>query len=223
MKSALAIAAASFAATAFAAANTASAAIIHHSELPNGVASVNMSKDSMAIGVSTNLRTFQSKTTNGTTGTGVKGGNVNGEIDSSETITFIFAQPVFITGLQIGQLYTDGNFGDINDEAAQFDTDAGSFTIVADTATSATWNGFGNATNISPGHQQGGGEWRIQGANIFGAPITELTLRSGTPGGNATFGDYTFVELSYTAVPTPGTIALASLGGLMMLRRRRNA
>lgn len=220
MKAASIIVAASFVA---AAGSVASASIIHHTELPNGQASVNMSKDSLGIAVSTSVRTFKSKTTNGTTGTGVKGGNVNGEIDSSESITFLFAMPVFITGLQIGQLYTDGNFGDINDEAAQFDTDAGSFTIVADTATSAFWDGFGNAVNISPGHQQAGGEWRIEGANIFGSPITELTLRSGSPGGNATFGDFTFVELSYTAIPTPGTIALASLGGLMMIRRRRNA
>ncbi|MGP1345773.1 MAG: hypothetical protein ACTS3F_03785 [Phycisphaerales bacterium] len=217
---AIAIAAAAAASTTIAGA--ASASIIQHHELPNGVSSVSMAKDSMGISVAANIRNFKSKTTNGTTGVGIEGGNVTGEIDGSEFITFTFAQPVHITALQIGQLYTDGNFNDVGDEAARFDTSAGSFLLIADTATTADWNGFGLASNISLANNSGGGEWRIEGQNIFGAPITELILRSGSAGPNHTFGDFTFVELSYQMVPTPGAATLTAVGTLMMIRRRRN-
>lgn len=202
--------------------SAASASVIHYSELTPGQPSVAMAKDGLGITTSANVRTFKTKSTNGTTGVGIEGGTVTGEIDKDEYILFSFAEPVFITSIQIGLLYADGNMGDVGDEAANFVTDAGTFKLTADTPTVALWDGFGTASNISPGNNSGGGEWLVEGDNIFGAPITELKLASGWQGNNSSFGDYNFVSLSYSAVPTPGAMALASLGGLMAIRRRRS-
>lgn len=219
------------AATLTALSGAASAATITHADLPNGSNLVNLNLDGVGVAISAPVRTFKSKTVNGTTATGIAGGAVDGEIDGrDEAIVFTFTEPVAIDTLSVAFLYTDGNFGDVGDEVAKFVTSLGDFTLTATTGTVGTWNGpSGAVTNVSIATQAGGGEWLIEATirnlqGIFGGPITSMELRSGEPGAQGKYSDFSFVSTSFVReVPAPGSIALVGAAGLLTFTRRRRA
>lgn len=212
-------------------AGAASAGTISHADLPNGTASQDFTLDGVNVTVSASVRSFKSKTVNGRSGVGIAGGAVDGEIDgATEAIEFAFSEPVTIDALCVSFLYTDGNFGDVGDEVARFVTDLGDFTLIATTASSATWTSpSGAVSNISLGNNSGGGEWLLattfrDAGGIFGGPITSLELRSGVPGAQGKFSDFAFVTTTFSAsLPTPGAGALLGAAGLVAASRRRRA
>lgn len=189
-----------------------------HTDLPNGQMSVNLVIDGVNIQVDADPRAFKSKTVAGTTGVGIAGGSVDGEIDNSEYILFTFSTPVVITSLQVVHLYAAGNYGDTVSESARITADGVDYVLQVVDGTTATWTGLGSVSNHSPGLQNNGGHWEVFGSDIFGSAITTLKLRSNEVGGSP-MADYGFYSLAF--VPTPGAMALAGVSGLCLLRRRR--
>ncbi|TVQ81549.1 MAG: hypothetical protein EA380_01490 [Phycisphaeraceae bacterium] len=200
------------------AAGLAQAGVIMHTDLPNGQMSVNLVIDGVNIQVDADPRAFKSKTVAGTTGVGIAGGSVDGEIDNSEYILFTFSTPVVITSLQVVHLYAAGNYGDTVSESARITADGVDYVLQVVDGTTATWTGLGSVSNHSPGLQNNGGHWEVFGSDIFGSAITTLKLRSNEVGGSP-MADYGFYSLAF--VPTPGAMALAGVSGLCLLRRRR--
>ena len=207
-----------------AAAGSAHAGLIDHTDLTAGTSHVDLLIDGVDIDVDASPRPFKPKTVNGDTAVGIAGGAVDAEIDNDEYILFTFSQPVLVSELSVAHLFTDGNFGDIVDETALITTDAGSFTLVADTATTGIWSGLGSLTNVSPGTESGSGYWMtqtVQGSSIFGAPITFIRLESDQPSSQAKYGDFGFVDLAFTPVlPSPATLPAFALAATLVRRRR---
>lgn len=198
----------------------ANAGVITQLDLAEGVTNQNVMLGDVATTVTAQNGFTQRKTVNGITGMGVSRGSVAGEIDGHESLTFDFAEAIFVDELVISFLYDNGQFGDHPAEVARFITDALDATLQVTGPTTANWTGFGTVENVSVATEQGGGAWRLSGEDIFGGPITSLTLLSGNPGDRGHLADFSFVSLS-GAVPTPGTAALMGLGGLALARRRR--
>lgn len=194
--------------------------IIFYSDLPEGNNATTIVSNGVTVNVTAFGGNFKYQIGSETAAAGVSGGVVDGEIDNTEYILFTFSQPVFINLLSVAYLYTAGNFSDLVDEHARFTTSIGNFDLVADTATTATWNGSGTVTNNSPAVEGGGATWTIAGADIFGGPITSLILESGNPGPNLGNADYGFRRLNFE-IPGPGT--LAGLGVLLFMPRRRRS
>ena len=199
----------------------AQAGSIEYSDIPQNTNHADLLLDGIDIDVDSSPRDFIYKTTNGTTGVGVKHGSVNGEIDNDEYIEFTFETPVYVTSFSVGQLYASGNFGDNPDEVAMLLTsDAGSFELTVTSETTATWSGAGLASNVSIANNSGGGEWLVSGGSLFGAPVTSVKFASGNPGGGQ-LSDYTFVSMGFRKVPAPGTLAISGIAGCAFARRRR--
>jgi hypothetical protein len=154
-------------------------------------------------------------------GVGNARGSVNGEVDGDEYLAFTFSAPVFITGIELGHLFATGNAGDGVNEGASVWTDAGEASFVVTSGTTGSWTGPGGVSNLSPGLNGSSGRWAITGDSIFAAPVTQVVLRAGNGGELASLGDFSFVSMSFRAVPTPGALALLGLGGLIAGKRRR--
>ncbi|CAN5758716.1 hypothetical protein BH11PLA1_BH11PLA1_21460 [soil metagenome] len=196
--------------------------ILLESALPTNTGHAVYVQNGVTITVDASPRNFARKTVNGLTGIGIADGNVTGEIDSSEYLRFTFSSAVKITGLSIAFLYADGNFGDVGNESAFIFANNAKYTLGVSTATSGTWTGGGTISNDSIANNSGGGGWVIAGNDIFslGQTVTQIDLKAGNIGPNATYGDYAFRSVSWV-VPAPGTGALAGLGLLAAARRRR--
>ncbi len=199
----------------------ATADTIHHTDLSAGASAAQFLSPVADVSISGLGGTFAPKTVAGHTAVGLSGGAVNGEIDGDQEFVFTFSQPVYITSLSISFLYTAGNHGDLWDEVAQFSTNLGTFDLTATGATSGTWTGMGELLNDSPAIEGHGGKWTIAGDDIFGGPITSLTLLSGNVGEAPKYGDFAFDSITYRAVPAPGAMALLLIAAGVSASRRR--
>lgn len=195
--------------------------VITHQQLVSGQSNMLLSANDSIVTVNAAGGNFESKTVAGFAATGLSGGNVNGEIDGQQALTFLFAQPVSVSSLTIAFLFTAGHHGDLSNEVALFSTDRGWFTLEAAGATSGDWTGSGTVINLSPAIEGGGGIWMIAGNDIFGGPITSLTLSSGNPGSHSSFGDFSFHSMTLAAIPAPGAVALLAGAALIGCLRRR--
>ena len=65
------------------------------------------------------------------------------------------------------------------------------------------------------------GDYGYEEGYLFGGPITQMKLDPVDEGAWPFFSEFTFKGMTITAVPAPGTVALAGLGGLAAVRRRR--
>lgn len=207
-----------------AAAGSARASIINHTDLTAGATHIDLSLAGIDVDVDAAPRPFKPKTVNGDTAVGIAGGAVDAEIDGTESILFTFSAPVMVSKLSVAHLFTTGNFGDIVDESALITTDAGAFLLTADTATTGLWTGSGTVTNVSPGTNSGSGWWMtqtVQGASIFGAPTTFIRLESGQPSSQAKYADFGFVNLCFTpSIPAPATLPAFAFAATLARRRR---
>jgi hypothetical protein len=75
--------------------------------------------------------------------------------------------------------------------------------------------------NVSPAIEGSGGMWTIAGDDIFGGPITSLTLSSGNPGLHSSFGDFSFHSMTLAVIPSPGAFVLLAGAALVGGFRRR--
>jgi hypothetical protein len=198
----------------------ASATTINHTDLTDGASVAIFALDGINITVTSSGGNFQQKTVAGLTATGISGGTVDGEIDSSEFLTFSFDQPVTVTSMSIAHLFRDGHYGDTADETAEFATSAGNFQFVASGVDTGDWNGFGAVANDSPAINNFAGGWTIAGGDVFGFAITSLVMRSGNPGLDTGLGDFGFRQIQFAAVPAPGALALLGLFVAAPRRRR---
>lgn len=200
----------------------ASAGSIHYSQLIAGQFASNAASGGVQIGVGSAPRAFKPKTVNSVTGMGIAGGSVDAEIDGQESISFSFSKPVRITSFSVAHLYAAPNFGDNPNEVAYVDAGFTHFGLYVTGATTASWSGFGSVVNDSIATTAGGGAWTVFGDDLFGGAVTQLSFRSGNPGGNGSFADFTFVELGFRVIPLPGVagLGLAGLGVLATMRRR---
>jgi uncharacterized membrane protein len=110
--------------------------VITYDQLVSGQNNTLLSSNDSAVTVNALGGNFETKTVASFTAVGLSGGNVNGEIDGDQALTFLFAQPVSVTSLTVAFLYTAGHYGDLYNEVALFSTDQGWFTLEAAGATS---------------------------------------------------------------------------------------
>lgn len=197
--------------------------VISHGDLPSGQSTAQFSFVDGAINtqVDTLGGNFAPKTVQGVSGMGISGGPVHGEIAGDQEMIFTFDQPVLITSIEIAHLYTAGNFGDIWNEVALFRTDIGDFFLEASSPSTGDWSGFGDLTNVSYAQEGFGGAWRVAGEDIFGGPITSLTLMSGNAGNHHKYGDFSFVNLQAAQLPAPGALVVMAFAIAAGRIRRR--
>ena len=161
-------------------------------------------------------------------GAGAQGGGEDNEIGSADYWTFYFSEPVYIEKLKIGRLYTDQGPFDIINEGIQIISDNGTYEWYAvpdadGTIIDAPELGDDNAVvKVRSNGVDGEGQFNFLGDELFGGPVTQLTL-IGSPQDifPITGGGFLFFGMKFTPVPTPGTAALLGMGGLAVTRRRR--
>ncbi len=179
----------------------------------------------VAVDVTSTGGNFDTKTMAGYQMLGVSGGLVAREIDSTESIRFEFDTAVTVSVLELGALFASGQHGDLVNERARITVnDAFVFELALTGATTANWDGFGTVTNLSAGLEGSAGYFRIAGTDIFDMAVTSITLSAPEEFelATASASDFGFGSIAVTpAVPAPGVLAIAGLGGLMCSRRRR--
>lgn len=206
---------------AFGLVHAAQAGLIGDSPLPEGIDNTSMLINNVNVSVSSFGGMFKEKSAGGFTGTGVYDGASNIEIENQEYLLITFDAPVLITKLSVAHLFKAHTYDDLWDESAKFETDAGTFLLIASGVTTADWNGLGTVFNDSPSLHGQGGAWTVAGDDIFGGAITSLKIMSGNPGPLTKYGDFTFRQLEFSVLPAPGALMALSLFGLIPSRRRR--
>jgi hypothetical protein len=170
------------------------------------------------------------KTVDGYTSLGVSGGEY-GEISIGQSITLNFSSSQIVNSIDLVALFTNGNYNDKGDEVAQITAWSGStswtYTLTADTATSAVWTGQGTVSSVeaTPGLQGSGGVWTI--TNPFGnAAIDSLVFTSLDNGvahdlysRNTDYG-IGAVTTSPTPIPAAAWLLGSGLIGLIGIKRR---
>ena len=172
------------------------------------------------------------KTIDGTTGCGIGGGSVGGEIDGYESITVGTPGEQTIHSARIAFLYPQGEFGDSPDEIANFSLQIepslsalGTFTATgANTGvTSSPDITFQNLGLAQDGRGDAGGRgaglWEI----IFGRAFsgaTSITFESGNKG-SASKSDFAVVSVTTVPLPAAAWLFGSALLGLMAFNRRR--
>jgi len=166
----------------------------------------------------------------GIAGTGVSGGYVGGEIDTSgESIEFAFNAPTILSTLDFSFLFQAPAHEDRVNEIAKVVVTAGGVAYEATLSvtgdTTAVWSFAGGVvSNVSIATEAGAGAWSV--ANPFGQlGVTSMTLLPVDASGDANYrnADYAFGGLTGTVVPEPGTMLLigAGMAGLAMAGRKR--
>jgi hypothetical protein len=183
--------------------------------------------------------TFQLKSQDGITGVGVTtnsgiANQTSGEIDPGETVKGVFNQGVTVNSIRIGLLFDGPEYTDF-EEVAKFtatlwDNTTRSVTFTAKDVHSGLWTGQGSYASVGSGAVYGGtGAWDF--FNPFGNAVLKsisFTALNGTCGTTTACkdqSDYTFVNMTVSAVPEPETYAmmLAGLGLMGAIVRRRKA
>jgi len=190
-------------------------------------------------------RTIQPKTTPAGTQTRGTSGGVNGEIDvSPDFFDMNFSENVFLSNFRVAWLFPDGEYSDVGNEVAVFETyDAGGnliddFFLEAQSPTSAqffsdaslsisslvagvTVNNIELAQDSNPAS---GGVWELVGASIFG-DFDTLRLVGGDKDKieGSRDSDFSFVSAEgAVVVPVPAALPLMAAGlGLLGLARSR--
>ncbi|RVU34852.1 hypothetical protein EOI86_18605 [Hwanghaeella grinnelliae] len=188
-------------------------------------------------------RTIQPKTTPANTQTRGTSGGVNGEIDvSPDFFDLDFSEDVFLSKLTVAWLFPDGEYSDVGNEVAVFETyDAGGnliadFFLEAQSPTDAqiftdaslstlvagvTVNNIELAQDSNP---KSGGVWELIGASIFG-DFDTLRLVGGDKDKieGSRDSDFSFVGAEgAVVVPVPAALPLMAAGlGLLGLARSR--
>lgn len=191
-------------------------------------------------------RTIQPKTTPGGRQTRGTSGGVNGEIDvSPDFFDLDFSEDVFLSKFTVAWLFPDGEYGDVGNEVAVFETyDAGGnliddFFLEAQSPTSAQFFSDAGLSSVVSGvavnflelaqdsGPASGGVWELVGASIFG-DFDTLRLIGGDKDQieGSRDSDFSFVgaEGATAVVPVPAALPLmaAGLGLLGFVRGRRN-
>jgi hypothetical protein len=169
---------------------------------------------------------FTHRTLGGVTAVGIGGGSVSGEIDGNEAIN-ISTAPLYLTSFTIAFLYPNGVYADVGNESAFIVTSAGNITLQTTGETTATVTS-GTVENLAPGNAgaTGGGEWRVSGLSLL---TSLVSFQPGNAGGQAAFGDYALVDVTFSdvapGVPEASTWAMMLLGfagiGFAAYRRSR--
>jgi uncharacterized protein YraI len=166
----------------------------------------------------------------GVTGVGVSGGRTSDEIDINEKIIANFAQPAYVTGIQLTYLYDGPEFNDVQERAkitATFaDLSTASYTLVAKYSSTYSWNGLGSILGPVSNTDVNGGFWTL--TNPFGHQAIKslsFTAVEGTCGNGACTNqsDYALRSITTAPIPEPETYALllAGLGCVGFVVRRR--
>lgn len=154
------------------------------------------------------------KTQGPTTILGVTGGGTKNEIDPGQALIVSFTEPQNIKTLSLGLLFDGPEYGDVDEIAGIIVNSSGTltFTLQADTATLAIWDGSGTVTNISPAIVGLGGEWLI--TNPFGSlMVSELRFYPvNHPGQIKSPSDF-----GLSAFTTPDSGSMAVMLGLSVL------
>lgn len=197
---------------------------ILYNQLTTGASSVTISGYAT---VTASGGTFDEKTWDNVTGTGVKNGLVDGEIDEKEAITISFVNPQDIDQFQVAFLYDAGVCGDSKDEFAVVYDDGTKniLQLTGSTGTTATWSGAGTVTCISPGANGGAGLFEV--TNPFGTKaISSITFGADPSATSASGADYAFEEIKTHSVPEPSSLSLILIGissliGFGITRRKK--
>jgi len=202
---------------------TASAGNVTASALNEGDSSAQLDLGDVIVDIQANSGSFRGKTVAGYHMMGISGGHVPREIDATESMDFIFNSAVRVTSLELGALYINGQFSDrVNERAFVTINDEQTFELALTSSTTASWDGFGDVTALSPGLAGRAGYFRIAGDDIFGMDVHQMTLwapQEDVPGSRGS--DYRFGALTTRTVPAPGAFALIGLGGALCTRRNR--
>ena len=203
---------------------SASAGNFTAASLNAGSSSAQLDLGDVIVDIQANSGSFRSKTIAGYHMMGIRGGHVNGEIDATESMDFIFDRAVRVTSLELGALFVNGQHGDqVNERAFVTINDEHTFELALTSPTTASWDGLGVVTALSQGLEGDAGYFRIAGEDIFGMDVLQMTLWAPQEDARGSRGsDYGFGALTTTAsVPAPGAFALLGLGGVLCSRRNR--